>query len=117
MKNIELAKSQIAARVLESVLKTLDERTVTGLMESAWQQLRGQKAEHADCTLDKETLQQLLWLHNEAGGWITEEANEGGFLRATGRFIEARSENPDRFNQVGTGTRPGLPPFGGKGEV
>ena len=38
-------------------------------------------------------------------------------IRATGRFIEARSENPDRFNQVGTGTRPGLPPFGGKGEV
>jgi len=80
MKNIELAKSQIAARVLESILKMLDERTVTGLIESAWQQLRGQKAEHADCTLDKETLQQLLWLHNEAGGWITEEANEGGFL-------------------------------------
>jgi hypothetical protein len=38
-------------------------------------------------------------------------------IRATKRFIEARSENPDRFNQVGTGTQPGLPPFGGKGEV
>ncbi len=80
MKNIELAKSQQAARVLDFVLKTLDERTVYGLILSAWNQLRGEQPEHEDCRLHENMLAQLLWLHREAGGWIEEEANEGGFL-------------------------------------
>lgn len=80
MKNIELAKSQQAARVLAFVLQTLDERTIYGLIESAWNQLRGEQPEHEDCRLHENMLAILLWLHREAGGWIEEEANEGGFL-------------------------------------
>ncbi len=86
MKNIELAKSQNAARVLELVLKMLDERTVYGLIESAWNQLRGEQPEHEECRLHENMLSQLLWLHREADGWIEEEANEGGFLVNT-RFV------------------------------